>query len=121
MRLPRFLAIAVGSLAGFFFVAPTQTQAQANTTRNATLTGTLTDPSGAAVSGAQVIAAPSDSAAAATTISTQSGSDGKFVLALAPGRYRVTIGQRSFEREEREFTVTAGQSETWDVRLSLRQ
>src|ERR1700756_1373307 len=53
MRLARFLAIAVGSFLGFLFAVPTQTQAQSNSTRNATLIGTLTDPSGAAVAGAR--------------------------------------------------------------------
>jgi outer membrane cobalamin receptor len=121
MRLARFWAIAVGSLAVLIFAVPTQTQAQSNSTRNATITGTLTDPSGAAVSGAQVIAEPTDSTIAGAPFTVQSGSDGKFVLKVAPGRYRVTVNDRSFEREGREFSLAPGQSETWDVQLALRQ
>ena len=121
MRLARFLAIAVGSFLGFLFAVPTHTQAQSNSTRNATITGTLTDPSDAAVSAAEVIAEAADSAAPAPPLTTRSGPDGKFVLRLAPGRYRVTINDRSFERQQREFTLTAGSTETWDVRLALRQ
>jgi outer membrane cobalamin receptor len=121
MRLARFWAIAVGSFLGFFFAVPTHTQAQSNSTRDATITGTLTDPSGAAVSAAQVIAEPADSTAPATSVTAQSGPDGNFVLRLAPGRYWVTINDRSFERQQREFTLTAGSTETWDVRLVLRQ
>ena len=121
MRLARFLAIAFGSLVGFFFVAPAHTQAQSNSIHNATISGTLTDPSGAAVSDAQVIAEPGDSSAPATPVTSQSGPDGKFAITLAPGRYRVTIEHRSFEHQEREFTLTAGGTETWDIRLALRQ
>ena len=108
MRLARFLAMAVGSFLGFLFAVAPQTQAQSNSIRNATITGTLTDPSGAAVSAAQVIAEPSDSSAPAAQVTTRSGPDGKFVLRLAPGRYRVTINDRSFERQQREFTLTGG-------------
>jgi outer membrane cobalamin receptor len=121
MRLARFLALAVGSLIVFLFAVPTQTQAQSNFTRNATLTGTLTDPSGAAVSGAQVVAEPVDSPASTARHTTQSGPDGKFVVQLAPGRYHVFVEDRSFERQEKEITLTASSAETWDVRLALRQ
>jgi outer membrane cobalamin receptor len=121
MRLARFWAIAVGSFLGFLFAFPPHTHAQSNSTRNATITGTLTDPSDAAVSAAQVIAEPTDSATPAAQVTTRSGPDGKFVLRLAPGRYRVTINNLSFERQQREFTLTAGSTETWDVRLALRQ
>src|SRR6202030_656256 len=85
------------------------------------LTGTLTDPSGAAVSDAEVIAEPADSATPAIPVTVRSGADGKFVLALAPGRYRVTVEDRSFDRQQREFTLTAGRTETWDIQLALRQ
>ena len=121
MRLARFLAIALGTLVVFFFAVPAHTQAQSNSTRTATITGTLTDPSDAVVSAAQVTAQPLDSAAPAPPITTRSGPDGKFVLTLAPGSYRVTINDRSFERQQREFTLTAGSTETWDVRLALRE
>src|SRR5215469_4877091 len=121
MRLARFLAIAVGSLVVILFAVPTHTQAQSNSAHNATITGTLTDPSDAVVSAAQVIAEPTDSATPAPPVTTRSGPDGKFVLRLAPGHYRVTINDRSFERQEREFALTAGSTETWDVRLALRQ
>ncbi len=120
MRLARFLAITVGSFVGFFFAVPIQTQAQSNSTHTATVTGTLTDPSGGVVAGAQVIAEPADSSTSAARLTTQSSPDGKFIITLAPGRYRVTIEHRSFEREVREFTLTARSTETWDVRLALR-
>src|SRR5262249_33729190 len=117
-----FGALLLGSFLGFFFTPCTQ--AQSNSVRNATITGTLTDPSGAAVIGAQVtaeLAASVVPAPAEATATVLSGPEGKFVLALAPGRYRVRIEQRSFEREEREFTLAGGESQTWDVRLRLRQ
>ena len=33
----------------------------------------------------------------------------------------MTINDRSFERQQREFTLAAGNTETWDVRLALRE
>ncbi|MGA8145378.1 MAG: TonB-dependent receptor [Candidatus Acidiferrales bacterium] len=120
MRLTRLLAIGVGSLLGFFFAHPINTQAQSNTTQTATLAGTLLDPSGAAVAGAQVVAEPSGSTTSAKPPTTQSGPDGKFALTLAPGIYKVRIEHPSFERAEREFTLEAGGADEWDVRLALK-
>lgn len=120
MRLERLLAIVVGSILGLLFAPAASTQTQSNTTHTAALSGTLTDPSGAAVAGAQIIAEPTDSAAAAKPFIAHSGPDGRFSLALAPGRYRITIENQSFERASREFTVGAGTAETWDVQLALR-
>ena len=65
----------------------------------ATLSGTLTDPSGAAIAGAQITAeavASRSNAARAT-----SDAEGRFSLTLAPGRYRVRVAHASFRSEER--------------------
>ena len=125
MRLERLWAIVVGSVLGFCFACPAHTQAQSKAThRNspeATISGTLTDPSGAAIAGAKIVAESAGSQAGVQPITTQSGPDGKFTLALAPGRYRVRIEHPSFERAEREFTVAAGDAQSWDARLDLRK
>jgi len=70
-----------------FGFAPFFLSAQTNPKQaTATLSGTLTDPSGAVVAGARVTATQAGSIVAATT--AMSGADGKFALTLAPGNYR---------------------------------
>src|SRR4029077_15007222 len=95
----------------FLFLPAVTIQAQSN----ATIQGTLTDPSGAAVEGAVISAQSLDSAA--TAIETRSGRDGKYSVGLAPGRYRVTITSASFERMEQEFTFAKGEAREWSARL----
>jgi outer membrane cobalamin receptor len=92
-------------------------RAQANGTSNAKLTGVLSDPSGAVVSGALVRAIASNG----TELSARSGADGRFMLALVAGRYRVVVEARSFERAEQEFSLSAGETREWDVRLVLER
>lgn len=113
MRL-RFLAFLIASLL-CIFIRPGSTQAQTT----ATITGTLTDPSGAAVVGAKVVAEPIRSTEKPG--STQSGEDGKFSMTLAPGRYRVSIEYQAFARVEQEFALASGDARTWDVRLELER
>ncbi|MGB8835847.1 MAG: carboxypeptidase-like regulatory domain-containing protein, partial [Candidatus Acidiferrales bacterium] len=90
---------------------PVVTQAQ----QPAAITGTLTDPSGAAIAGARVSAQFLD-APNAPAKETSSAADGAFTLTLAPGRYRVSVQHPAFARAEQEFTLAAGESRVWDVR-----
>lgn len=83
---------------------------------NATLTGTLTDPSGAAVAGAGV-SAELRPAAVAGPVRTTSDNEGRFALQLLPGDYRVRITHPSFAPVEQDVTLAAG--ETREVRLRL--
>ena len=91
--------------------------AQSNETSTAKLTGVLSDPSGAVVSGAMVRAIPSG----AGGISGTSGADGRFTLSLNPDRYRVVIAASSFMRVEQEFSLAAGETREWNVRLALER
>ena len=91
--------------------------AQSTETSNAKLTGMLTDPSGAVVSGAIVRAIPSGGTAIAAT----SGADGRFTLSLNAGRYRVVIAATSFTRVEQDFSFAAGETREWNVRLMLER
>jgi vitamin B12 transporter len=115
MRLLRFLAATAGILFGIAFSQSSIAQAHTNST----IIGTLTDPSGAAVSGAAVVAQPVDTAA--KPIETQSDRNGEFSLTLAAGRYRVSIHHESFAPVEQKFTLTSGEARTWEVRLALQQ
>jgi outer membrane cobalamin receptor len=85
---------------------------------NATLSGTLTDPSGAAITGAEVTAQPLPDGNA---VRASTGPDGRFTLTLALGRYRVRIAHPSFARLEQEFTLAAGESRAWDAQARLER
>ena len=115
MRLRRILAIVAGTLLGICFVVPRPSKAQIT----ATINGTLTDPSGAAIAGAFVVA--QSFASTTKAAETHSGNEGKFTLTLAPGRYGVTISHPSFTRVEEEFTLAAGENRPWEVRLELEK
>ena len=83
----------------------------------ATLTGALADPSGAAISGAQIAARPISSSVEPYRATT--GPDGQFRLNLPAGRYRVTIRHESFRPMEQEFDLVAGDARAWNARLEL--
>src|SRR5215471_18401524 len=74
-----------------------------------TITGLVTDPSGAAVPNAQGVLTDEDKG---FTFKTASGNDGRYVLRnLAPGRYRLTVsapGMRIFSSPE--ITLNVGQN-----------
>ena len=113
MRMLRLPAIVAGTLLALFLIHA----ANAQTKSTATLTGTITDPSGAVVAGASIAAQSPGSTQIAGD--THSGPDGNFALALPAGRYRVRIQIESFASVERELEVAAGDNPRWDVRLQL--
>jgi vitamin B12 transporter len=114
MRLLRFLVLAAASWFGFSFFLQASTPAQ----QTATIGGTLTDPSEAAIVGAVVTAQPLDAAGA--SVHTETGPEGKYSLTLSPGPYRVRIQHPAFKTELQELTLAPGDSRTWDVRLQLQ-
>jgi outer membrane cobalamin receptor len=115
MRLQRLVYLVLGTLFGMCFIHPAVTHAQAT----ATISGTLTDPSGAAIAGAAISA--QELRSPAKPVHAPSGPDGTFSLALPPGRYRVSIESKSFARVEREFALAGGETQTWDARLKLEE
>lgn len=113
MRRHRLPAIAAGLLFAFFFIAASQAQTIS------TITGTLTDPSGSAVSDAVILAQPVGSQA--KPMQTHSGPEGKFLLKLAPGAYRLRVEQRSFAPVETEVKLGPGETRILDFHLELRR
>jgi outer membrane cobalamin receptor len=101
-------------LFSFALVSPGFLQSQNS---NARLTGSLTDPSGAGVPGvsisAQLEGAPSSS------VETKSTPDGSYALALAPGRYHVTVTKDSFITRESDITLQSGETIALNLRLEL--
>lgn len=84
----------------------------------ATLSGTITDPTGAAVPGAIVMAAGVSTGVSHQTLS---GPDGTYHLpALAVGSYTVTVSAPGFKKAEYEnIELRVGQYGTLDVQLQL--
>jgi vitamin B12 transporter len=86
-------------------------------TKPANISGIVTDPQGSVIAGAQISA--ESIPAVDSSPRTTSGSDGRFNLGVAPGRYRVLIARDSFARAEQEVSVAAGEMHELQVRLSL--
>lgn len=83
----------------------------------ATIQGTVTDPSGARVPGALIVAQALNSAAPA--VRTTAGGDGSFSMVVTPGKYRVSASSPSFSRIDQELTLSAGETRTWNPQLTL--
>jgi len=82
-----------------------------------TISGTVTDPNGAVVTGADVKATNLDTAASRTTASD---GDGHFAFTLLPpGRYRLDITSQGFQNYQTEVVVNITQTTSVDARLNL--
>jgi vitamin B12 transporter len=108
-----FFLFSVVSLIAFSLAPPTLGQAQTA----ATLTGTITDPRGASIAGAQISVEQIPSAGDA--VHTVSGGDGRFSLTLSPGRYRATISRDSFAQVVQEIAIAPGENREWNLRMTL--
>ncbi|MGA7091179.1 MAG: TonB-dependent receptor [Candidatus Acidiferrales bacterium] len=122
MRLHVLLFLLAGSIFAASWMQPTVAHAQTTTKANGTLAGAVTDPSGGAISGARVAAELAGAAnhSAKAAFETASDADGRFSLELPPGEYRVSVERESFGRAEEEVVIAAGQTQSWNVRLSLQ-
>ncbi len=106
-----FIGLVLFSLQAF-------AQARQGAQAPAVLQGMLADPSGAAISGARVTARAAG-AGANRVFQTTSDAEGRYRLALEPGRYRVEIASPAFATLSREFTLAAGATVEWNARLRL--
>ncbi len=96
---------------------------------NAKLSGTLTDPLGAGVSGAKVsvqmegqdadLKVSATKVNATKTWSVESASDGSFGLNLPTGRYRVVVTKDGFGTRETEVILGAGETRRLDLDMEL--
>ena len=82
-----------------------------------TVSGSLTDPGGAVIAGGQITAEEILPSHPAQQVA--SGSDGRFVMKLAPGRYRLSVTRDSFAKWGQEITLAAGDTRELAVRLEL--
>jgi vitamin B12 transporter len=112
VAVPLQIRLAVCCLMILFFGGRLFAQAQSGT-----LSGGVTDPAGAVVAGAQVVATPIP--ASAETVQGVSQSDGHFSLRLVPGSYRIRISHDSFTPSEQEISIAARETRELQVRLAL--
>lgn len=91
--------------------------ASAQQAASATLSGRITDPNGAVVAGAQVIATQK---ATGLKRQTTSNDEGLFVLTNLPAdEYEVKIQASGFSAKELNATLLVGQEATFDATLSI--
>ena len=81
------------------------------------ITGTVTDPSGAVVSGATV-ALKTDATGAVRSSTTGANGTYRFSL-LQPGNYIVTVAASGFNKSETKVTVTIGQAAIADLKMAV--
>ena len=94
------------------------TQVAAQSITSGDITGTVTDPSGAAAPSATVTLTNEGTNASQNTVTAQQGT---YRFAFLPsGRYSVTVKDRGFQSQERaHIVVTAGQPAVVDIKLAL--
>jgi outer membrane cobalamin receptor len=109
--------LAVAAIAVLAVSLPVVSFAQ--TEARATLTGDLTDPSGAAIRDVTITAESQTNTSVAA--STKSDAAGHFALTLVPGSYRVVISAPSFTRVEENATLAAGESRQLNAKLTLEK
>ena len=117
LRTPRVLAVIFAfALFLIFLIAAPQLKAQVNTV---TLTGTVTDPQGLAVSAATIsVTSKATGASRAAT----SDSNGRFeIVGLPPGPYTLTVDANGFSRLlNEELVLTLGGATEFNPHLALK-
>ena len=84
---------------------------------NGTITGRLTDISGAIVPGAQVTLIKADTG---LTLKTQTNADGIYTFpALITGQYTLSAEQAGFKKAQSNLTLTVGQTANIDLALEI--
>ena len=102
-----------------FLTAALSTSVLAQQAAKATITGTITDPNGAVIPGANVIATQRATGFRRTT---STNDDGFYVITdLAPGAYEVQIEMKGFAANlTKDLTLQVGQTVTLNPTLEIR-
>src|SRR6266567_1656080 len=109
------LCLTLTLIAALFVCLPKLAVAQSLTSGG--VTGTVTDPSGAAVPNASVTLKNNDTGATQNTTTTSSGAY-RFAL-LNPGSYSVAVTSQGFQGVQQNVAVAVGQSSTVDMKLQV--
>src|SRR5579863_6546513 len=80
---------------------------------NATISGRVTDRSGASIAGAQIVATPISKNAIA--VQSESRADGFYSVTVEPGEYRIRIEHPQMAALERTISLAAGEHRTWNA------
>jgi len=112
---PKVIKIILGALIlGFVISAPLKAQVS-----GATVTGTVTDPSGGVIASAQIAA---KNVATSVVSSTTTNSDGFYNLPnLLPGEYLVKVTAPGFTTKVASITLTVGAKRSLDVGMVVGQ
>jgi vitamin B12 transporter len=111
--------IAVFSLLATLFVPAVSSKAAPQSqSNNASITGTLADPSGAPVGEVQ-ITAQQDTSSARQPVSAVSSADGSYSISLPAGRYRLRFSHAAFSARELVLTLAPGESRVLNIHLDL--
>lgn len=106
------------ALAAVFLMLCSLTLAQ-TTLSTGTIDGTVTDPSGAVVTGAKVVVTNTDTG---RTINLTASSSGTFSSGpLEPGQYKVQVSAKGFNGISQTVTVQVGNAATVNAKLQLGQ
>lgn len=102
----------------FFVLLFLLASASAQTTGSATLVGTVTDPTGAAVIGAKLTLINTETSFTSTGQTNDTG--GYYIPYLHPGAYRLSLEAAGFKRYERSgIVLRIGESPRMDIQLEL--
>ena len=117
-RAPRRLLAVAAVLVAVLIVIPAFQVGYAQIGTTATITGTVTDSTGAVVSGATVTATNMGTGIARATVSLESGI--YVVPELQPGHYTLTLSQPGFKTyEQPNIVLVIGQRATINVQLQV--
>src|SRR5690348_14609143 len=84
---------------------------------SAAITGTVTDPTGALITGADVKVTQKNTSVSRTDVSNASGAFN--VPSLPPATYTVTIEAKGFQRYVQDVVLLADQVRNLDVRMTI--
>src|SRR5580704_3190 len=109
--------VILGLLAVLVIAAVMAPSLMAQSLVSGDITGTVTDPSGAVVSGATVTL---KSNANGSTRTSTTGSNGTYRFSLlSPGSYTVSVSASGFSKAETQTSVNIGQATVSDVKMAV--
>ena len=109
--------LIIGSLTLLVIAAVMTPLLMAQSLVSGDLTGTVTDPSGAVVSGATVTL---QNDANGATRNTTSGANGTFRFSLlSPGSYTISVTASGFSKAQSQTNVNIGQATVADIKMAV--